>query len=82
MAIAAFYAVGTALGGIIGPLLFGKLVDTGHAATVADGYLLGAGLMIIAGIVELVIGVEAAGRSLEDIAAPLSAERPAVSAAR
>ncbi|GAA4501785.1 MFS transporter [Actinoallomurus oryzae] len=82
MAIAAFYAVGTALGGIIGPLLFGKLVDTGHASTVADGYLLGAGLMIIAGIVELVIGVEAAGRSLEDIAAPLSAERPAVSAAR
>ncbi|MFB9839104.1 MFS transporter [Actinoallomurus acaciae] len=82
MAIAAFYAVGTALGGIIGPLLFGRLVDTGHAGTVADGYLLGAGLMILAGIVEAVIGVEAAGRSLEDIAAPLSAERPAVSAGR
>ncbi|GLY75937.1 MFS transporter [Actinoallomurus iriomotensis] len=82
MAIAAFYAVGTALGGIIGPLLFGKLVDTGHTGTVAGGYLLGAGLMILAGIVELVLGVEAAGRSLEDIAAPLSAEQPAVSAGR
>jgi MFS family permease len=82
MAIAAFYAVGTALGGIIGPLLFGRLVDSGHVGPVADGYLLGAGLMILAGIVELVIGVEAAGRSLEDIAAPLSAEEPAVGAAR
>jgi MFS family permease len=75
MAIAAFYAVGTALGGIIGPLLFGKLVDTGHASTVANGYLLGAALMILAGIVEAFMGVEAARRSLEEIAPPLSAEQ-------
>jgi MFS family permease len=74
MAIAAFYAVGTALGGIIGPLLFGRLVGTGHLSAVANGYLLGAALMILAGIVEILLGVEAAGRSLEDIAAPLSAE--------
>jgi MFS family permease len=80
MAIAAFYAVGTALGGIIGPLLFGKLVDTGHMATVANGYLLGAVLMILAGIVEAFIGVEAAQRPLEEIAPPLTAEQPSVGA--
>jgi MFS family permease len=74
LAIAAFYAVGTGLGGIVGPTLFGRLVDTGHMAAVANGYLLGAGLMILAGIVELLIGVEAARRSLEEIAAPISAE--------
>ncbi len=75
MAIAAFYAVGTALGGIIGPALFGKLVDSGHMSAVSNGYFLGAGLMIAAGIVEMFLGVEAAGRPLEEIAAPLSAEK-------
>jgi MFS family permease len=78
MAIAAFYAVGTALGGIIGPMLFGKLVDGGHMSSVANGYLLGAGLMIAAGVVEMFMGVEAARRSLEEVAAPLSAEQPPV----
>ena len=38
----------------------------------AFGYYLGAGLMIAAGLVELVLGVEAAQRSLEDIATPLT----------
>ncbi|WP_067812083.1 MFS transporter [Actinomadura kijaniata] len=74
LAIAAFYAVGTGLGGVVGPVLFGRLVETGDPAAVAGGYFLGAALMIAAGIVELLIGVEAARRSLEDIARPLSAE--------
>jgi MFS family permease len=74
MAIALFYSVGTGLGGAIGPLLFGKLVDTGKVGAVAGGYYLGAALMILGGLVEVVLGVEAAGRSLEDIARPLSAE--------
>ncbi|GAA0364363.1 MFS transporter [Actinoallomurus spadix] len=74
MAIASFYAVGTALGGIIGPALFGRLVDTGKESAVSDGYLLGAVLMIAAGIVEIFVGVEAANRSLEEVAAPLSAQ--------
>src|SRR4051794_15079415 len=68
MAIAFFYAVGTGLGGIIGPLLFGKLIDSGEVSQVTNGYFLGAGLMIAAGLVELAIGVEAAGRSLESLA--------------
>jgi MFS family permease len=77
MAIAFFYAVGTGLGGIIGPLLFGRLVDTKHVGAVAFGYYLGAGLMILAGIVEALIGVDAENTSLEELAAPLSASEPA-----
>jgi MFS family permease len=73
MSIALFYAVGTGLGGVIGPLLFGKLVGTGVLHNVAYGYYLGAVLMIAGGVVEALIGVEAAQRSLEDIAEPLSA---------
>lgn len=71
MSIAFFYAVGTGLGGIIGPLLFGQLVTMGIGA-VAVGYFVGAGLMIAAGLVEVFLGVNAERKSLEDIADPLS----------
>jgi hypothetical protein len=74
MALAFFYAVGTGVGGVTGPALFGKLVETGKEVNVFYGYLLGAVLMIAAGIAEWFIGVEAAGRSLEDVARPLTAE--------
>jgi MFS family permease len=74
LAIAFFYAVGTAAGGITGPLLFGKLVATEDAGQVFWGYILGAVLMIIAGIVQAAIGVEAVRKDLEEIATPLSAE--------
>jgi MFS family permease len=74
MAISFFYAVGTAIGGITGPLLFGKLIATGQESSVMYGYLLGAALMIGAGFVEIALGVEAAGKQLEDIAKPLTAE--------
>jgi MFS family permease len=74
MAISFFYAVGTAIGGITGPLLFGRLIATGGETNVMYGYLLGAALMISAGVVEIVLGVEAAGRQLEDVAKPLTAE--------
>jgi MFS family permease len=73
MAIAFFYAIGTGLGGIVGPIYFGKLIESGRSAIV-HGYYLGAGLMIAAGLVELVLGVDAAQRSLEDIAQPLTAQ--------
>jgi MFS family permease len=74
IAIAFFYAFGTALGGIIGPTLFGALIQSGRLGDVFWGYILGAALMAAAGIVEIFLGVEAAGRELEDIAKPLSAE--------
>lgn len=73
MAIAFFYAVGTGIGGIVGPIYFGKLIESGQSA-IATGYYVGAGLMIVAGLVELFLGVDAEKRSLEDIAAPLTAE--------
>jgi CBS domain-containing protein len=76
MAIAFFYAFGTALGGITGPAIFGALIQSGQASTLFIGFALGAVLMIAAGIVEIFLGVEAAGRQLEDIAAPLSEQEP------
>lgn len=72
MAIAFFYAVGTAMGGIAGPLLFGMAIEIGTVVAVASGYYLGAALMILAGLVECVLGVEAARKSLEQVAPPLS----------
>jgi MFS family permease len=69
-----FYAVGIAVGGITGPLLFGKLIETGKASQVFIGYIIGASLMIVAGIIQALLGIEAARRDLEDIATPLSAE--------
>jgi MFS family permease len=73
-AIAFFFAIGTGVGGIIGPLLFGYLVGTGSKGGVAVGYLVGAAAMILAGIVEVVLGVDAEQKPLEEVAEPLSAE--------
>jgi MFS family permease len=74
LAIAFFYAIGTAIGGITGPLLFARLIASGHVSTVAIGFIAGAAVMAIGGIVELFFGVRAEQRSLEDIAEPLTAE--------
>ncbi len=73
LAIAFFYAIGTAAGGITGPLLFGHLIDTGDASNVALGFFIGAVVMALGGIAELVFGVRAENAALEDIAEPLSA---------
>ena len=70
--ISMFYAIGTLLGGVAGPALFGALIDTGEPGQIFAGYLLGGGLMIAAAVVELVIGVAAEGRSLEALAPPLA----------
>ncbi len=56
LAIAFSYAVGTGLGGIIGPVLFGNLIATKRPVDTAIGYLIGAGLMMAAGLVEVAIG--------------------------
>jgi MFS family permease len=74
MAIAFFYAFGTIVGGVLGPLLFGALIASGDRGNILIGYILGAALMIGAGIVQAIMGVEAAQRDLEDIAPPLSAQ--------
>ncbi len=74
LAIAFFYAIGTAIGGITGPLVFEGLASSGDPGKVAIGYLIGAGVMAFGGIVELFLGIRAEGEQLEDIAAPLTAE--------
>jgi hypothetical protein len=60
-------------GGISGPAIFGGLIQSGKPSALFVGYAIGAVLMIGAGIIELWLGIEAAGREMEDIAAPLSA---------
>ena len=80
MAIALFYSIATALGGISGPVVFGQLIGTGNAGKLFVGYLVGAGLMILAAIVELLLGVRAEGKSLEDVAMPLTAIEEATGA--
>jgi MFS family permease len=74
LSIAFFYAVGTAVGGIAGPLLFGHLINSGSQDQVAIGFFIGAVVMAIGGIAELAFGVKAEQRQLEDIAEPLTAE--------
>ncbi len=73
LAIALFYALGTGIGGVGAPWLFGILIGTGSPVAIAGGYLLGAVLMLIAAGVALKLGVAAERRSLEDVARPLSA---------
>ena len=72
LAIAFFYAIGTGIGGIAGPLLFGVLVNTGSRESVASGYVLGAILMTIAALVEARWGVAAERKSLESLSRPLA----------
>jgi MFS family permease len=71
LAIALFYALGTLVGGVGAPFLFGQLIGAG-VKEVAWGYALAALLMIGAGVVEAFIGIDAEGKSLESIAEPLS----------
>jgi MFS family permease len=73
LAIAFFYAIGTALGGAAAPWLFGVLIASGERGAVFNGYLFGAALMIAAALTELAIGIKAERQPLESVARPLSA---------
>ncbi|HSC51349.1 MAG TPA: MFS transporter [Gaiellaceae bacterium] len=73
LAIAFFYAVGTAAGGITGPLFFGKMIDSGSVSNVMIAFLVGAAVMAVGGIAEIFLGVRAEQVELEDIAKPLTA---------
>ncbi|HJU11760.1 MAG TPA: MFS transporter, partial [Candidatus Binataceae bacterium] len=73
LAIAIFYSIGTAIGGIVAPWFFGLLIDTGERMALYVGYLIAAVLMLCAAGVELRFGIAAEGMSLEHIAKPLSA---------
>ena len=73
LAIAVFYAFGTALGGIAGPAFFGRLIDTHQRSEVFTGYLVGSALMIGAAVIAAIWGIDAERKSLEHVATPLSA---------
>ena len=74
LAIAFFYAVGTAAGGIAGPLLFGRFIESGQRGEVAIAFFIGAAAMALGGVAELCFGVKAEGEQLEDIAKPLTVD--------
>jgi hypothetical protein len=71
-AIAIFFAIGS-IAGALGPAFYGALIGTGTSRTpLFWGYLVGAGIMIIGGLVEVFLGVNAAGKSLEQVTKPLT----------
>jgi MFS family permease len=75
-AIAVFFVIAQSFGAF-GPWLYGQLIGDGHDHfKLFIGYLIGAGVMIIGGLVEVFLGIDAEGQSLEDIASPLSSTRP------
>ncbi len=74
LAIAFFYAIGTGVGGISGPLLFGRFIGSGSRSMVAIAFYIGAAVMALGGVIEIFFGVKAEQAQLEDIAQPLTAE--------
>ena len=72
VAISIFYALGTLVGGVAAPVLFGHLIDTGSRTKLLWGYVFAATLMLGAAAAEAVWGVAAEGKSLEEISQPLS----------
>ena len=72
MAIAVFYAIGTGVGGVLSPWLFGTLIGTGERMPIFFGYALGGALMLGAATVEWLWGVAAERKPLESVSRPLS----------
>jgi MFS family permease len=70
-AIAVFFAIAQCFG-FLGTHLYGHLIGTGKDVDALYwGYLLGAGAMILGGLVAAFLGVAAEGKALEDVAKPL-----------
>jgi MFS family permease len=72
LAIALFFSLGTAAGGVAAPWLFGVLIGSGSRVNIFYGYLVAAILMFVAAAVEARYGLKAERTSLEDLAVPLS----------
>ncbi len=71
-AIAIFFAIGS-IAGALGPVLYGALIGNGTNRTgLTIGYLIGGGIMIIGGLVEVAFGINAEGKGLEEVARPLT----------
>lgn len=74
LCIAVFYAVGTGIGGVIGPQVFSRMVNTDSYQQVFLALGLGAVMMILGGLAEIAFGVRAERASLESIARPLTVQ--------
>jgi MFS family permease len=74
ISISIFYAIGTGVGGFVGPAIFGTLIDTGSRDSVFWGYAAASALMCVAAVIAAVIGVDAERKPLESVARPLSAD--------
>src|SRR5260221_5498800 len=72
LAIALCYAIGTGIGGVAGPALFGALIDTGSRNSVFAGYLFGSALMAVAAVVAWRYALAAERQTLESVAPPPS----------
>jgi hypothetical protein len=73
-------ALGTSIGGITGPVVFGQLIEAGSRGNIFVAYVIAALFMIGAAIVEVTLGVRAEGKSLESVAMPLTAIEKATGA--
>ena len=68
-ALAVFFAIAQIFGAI-GPVFYGWLIGNGQNRTgLTIGYLAGGAIMIIGGLVEIAFGINAEGKSLEEVAA-------------
>ena len=77
-AIAVFFAIAQSFGAF-GPWFYGQLIGNGQDHfKLFIGYLIGACVMLAGGAVEALLGVDAEGRSLEDLARPLGVTARAV----
>ncbi len=74
LCIAVFYAIGTGIGGVIGPQVFSRMINTHSYEQVFLALSLGAVMMILGGLAELLFGVKAERKGLESIAKPLTVE--------
>ena len=74
VAISLFYAAGTAVGGFVGPPLYGMMIESGSRAALFGAYAFAAVLMVVAAVVTLLLGVDAERRPLEQVCAPLGCE--------
>jgi MFS family permease len=81
-AIAIFFAIAQCFGAL-GPIFYGHLIGNGKdPSKLFIGYLIGAGIMVSGGVVEIALGIAAERKSLEDVASPLSLVRRATESVR
>jgi MFS family permease len=76
VSISLFYAAGTALGGFLGPPLYGAMIESGSRSALFGAYAFAAVLMVVAALVTLVLGVDAERKPLEEVCAPLGTRIP------